>query len=124
MNKFKKLPDAEFEVMSALWQLNGDATASQILVAIKHGKQWKVQTLISLLNRLIGKGFLSTQKEGKERYYTPLVSLEEYLNFETTSFLKQYHNNSFASFFKAFYNDQKYSDEEIQKMLDLIKNKN
>jgi len=36
----------------------------------------------------VEKGFLSSEKQGKERFYSPLVEREEYLRQETGRFVK------------------------------------
>lgn len=44
-------------------------------------RKWKAPTVISLMLRLVERGFLRTEKNGKERIYFPLIKKEEYLKF-------------------------------------------
>ena len=87
------------------------------------GKQrkWKAQTVNSLLLRLVKRGFLRTEKKGKERMYFPTVSKEDYLKFETGNFLKQYHNNSFLNLVNTLYSDNSLTDEDIDELLQWVK---
>jgi predicted transcriptional regulator len=55
---------------------------------VKPYRGWKKQTVFTLLNRLVEKGFLSSTKTGKERYYEPLVEREDYLRQETGRFVE------------------------------------
>ena len=72
----RKLPDAEFDIMTAVWELDAPVAANTVL---KHlGKTWKIQALISLMLRLVEKGFLQTEKIGRERLYYPLVETVKY----------------------------------------------
>jgi predicted transcriptional regulator len=118
--KFKKLPDAELDVMKVVWANTPPITAGMIMQ--KHGNAigWKVQTAISLMLRLVERGFLRTEKTGKERVYFPLVAEDDYLRFETENFLKQFHNNSFLNLVTTMYNDKALSDEEIAVLRKLL----
>jgi predicted transcriptional regulator len=114
MDKMKKLPAAEFDVMKAVWDNEPPLTSS---IIIKHlGNSWKAPTLITLMNRLTERGFLRSEKNGKERTYFPLISREDYLKFETDSFMKIFHNNSIAGFMSALFGDRKPSDDEMDKI--------
>lgn len=120
MEEMKRLPDSEFEVMKAVWQHEPPVTTSMLMKDIGNEKGWKVPTLISFLKRLIRKGFLRTEKLGKERTYFPLVEKDEYLHYETEHFMKSYHGNSFLSLMHTFYEGKKLKKEEIQELKKLL----
>jgi len=86
-------------------------------------KEWKTPTAISLLLRLVERGFLRTEKNGKEREYYPIITREEYLKFETQNFIKIYHENSFASFVSTFYDNAKISGIDIEEIIKMVKEK-
>ena len=111
----KKLPDAEFEVMKAVWDTA--APMSVNAVAKRMDKNWKIQTLISLMHRLIDRGFIRTEKIDNERFYYPIVTREEYLKFETGNFVKQYHENSFMNLVTTLYDNKGLSDNDIDELL-------
>ena len=96
-----KLPEAEFDVMRAVWALEPPVTTHQLMKQMGEAKGWKITSLITLLNRLIERGFLRSEKEGKERNYYPIIEQKEYLQFETQAFLKRVHNSSLPSFMQA-----------------------
>lgn len=97
MSTIKKLPDAEFEIMKVVWANEPPITSSIIMEQLGKDKDWKAQTILTLMVRLVERGFLRTEKNSKERLYFPLISKEEYLKFETRSFMERFHGNSFAS---------------------------
>ncbi len=113
----QRLPDAEFDVMKAVWSLNPPFTASQALSALDGEREWRVQTVITLLGRLVERGFLRTEKHGKDRIYVPSVSKEVYLAFETGNFIRQYHSNSFTSLVSALHSGSAISDEDASVLL-------
>ena len=88
------LPDAEYDVMTVIWDQPSPITSIQVTALIKPNKNWKTQTVLTLLSRLTKRVYLKSEKIGKELHHTPLVSKAEYLEAETGSFIKKYHGNS------------------------------
>ena len=113
MKPTKRLPDAEFEIMHIVWQNTPPMSTNQIISCLDSSKTWKPQTVLTLLVRLIDKGFLHSEKNGKERTYAPLVSQKDYLNTETSSFFDKLHKNSIRSLVSTLYDGKKLTNEEI-----------
>lgn len=118
-----KLPDAELDVMLAIWSVEAPATSPKLMKAIGLERGWKAPTLISFLNRLCDKGFIESYKTGKERCYTPLVDREEYLQRTTIRFVEQYHSGSVANFLSSLYRGKKLNNEDIEALLAWLKEK-
>ena len=116
METMKKLPDAEFEIMKVVWAKEAPVTTNTIMNELGHKKKWKIQTVVSLMLRLVERGFLRSEKHGKERDYFPLVKKEDYLTFETGNFMKQFHDNSFLNLVSALYYDKALSDKDIDEL--------
>ena len=87
MDKMKRLPDAELEVMQAVWSLEPPVTAAE--VQQKAPSDWKATGVLTFLSRLCDKGFLSGEKEGRQNLYTPLITREAYLQRESRSFVER-----------------------------------
>jgi predicted transcriptional regulator len=121
MKNMKKLPDAEFEIMQVVWANEPPITTSEIMKQLGFEKEWKIQTVVSLMLRLTERGFLRSEKHGKERTYFPTVNQEDYLKFETGNFLKQFHNNSFLNLVTTVYDDEKLTDEDVAGLRELLK---
>jgi len=116
----KKLPDAEFEVMKIIWANDPPISSNMIMEQLGKEKEWKVPTAISLLLRLVERGFLRTEKNGKEREYYPIIDKEEYLKFETQNFMKIYHENSFASFVSTLYDNAEISKKDLAEIVKMV----
>ena len=97
----RRLPDAEFDIMNEVWRMDPPVTTHMLMETIGTEKCWKAPSLITLMNRLIERGFLRSEKTGKERRYYPLVDKSEYLRYETQNFLDRVHGGSVNSFFEA-----------------------
>lgn len=119
----KKLPDAEFEVMNAVWSGEAPVTTSFLMEAIGNDKGWKAPTLISFLVRLEGRGFVSSEKKGKERYYTPIADKATYTSLVINDFFKKYCDCSLINLLDSLYKDETLSDADIDELLLWLKSK-
>jgi len=117
MENIKKLPDAEFDIMKVVWANDPPITTNIIMEQLGNEREWKAQTVISLMLRLVERGFLRTEKNSKERTYFPMVSKEDYLKFETGNFIRQFHDNSFLHLVNTLYDDKALSDGDIDELL-------
>ena len=80
MGEIKRLPECEELVMSIVWCADEapDLAAVRKRVNARYGKEWKPQTVSTILCRLVKKGFLSMYRKGRYCYYVPLIEQEEY----------------------------------------------
>ena len=113
----KKLPDTEFEIMKVVWANEPPITTNMVMEQLGNERKWKAPTVISLMLRMVKKGFLRTEKNGKERTYFPQVAKEDYLEFETGNFMQMYHENSFLSLVNTLYDGKKLSEGDIEELL-------
>ena len=116
----KRLPDAEFEVMKAIWTYTPPVTTLEIMAKLKTEKNWKPQTVLAMLVRLIEKGFLNSERVGRERNYTPAIQEQDYMRIETGDFMKRYSVNSVGNLVKTLYNDQNLLPEDLQELKDWL----
>lgn len=123
MNLIKKLPDAEFEIMKVVWANEPPITTSIIMKQLGKEKEWKAQTILTLMVRLVERGFLRTEKTGKERSYFPLINKEDYLKFETGDFMERFHGNSFASLVTTLYEGKKIKDSDLDALTEWLKDR-
>ncbi|MBQ7345467.1 MAG: BlaI/MecI/CopY family transcriptional regulator [Oscillospiraceae bacterium] len=83
----RRLPDAELAVMQAVWACPVPVARAQIEKRIDH--PMALTTLLTLLSRLVEKGFLTVQKDGRNNLYTPTITQQEYLAGQSRRFLDQ-----------------------------------
>lgn len=67
---------AEWTIMRVLWTL-GSTSSKQIIEIVKKQSDWKENTIKTLLHRLVGKGFVSTQRQGRAFIYQAAVTEQE-----------------------------------------------
>lgn len=107
-----RLPDAELEVMKALWSLER-YPAHTGEIAARLDKSWKAPTLLKLLSRLEDRGFVAGTKEGRANGYTPLVEERDYLARESRSFLERVHGGSLSSLVASLYPEVSLTQEDL-----------
>lgn len=121
----KKLPDAELEVMKVIWHNPCPISTKEVkrLIDSETDNVWAQQTLQTLLNRLIAKGYLAKDKQGREYTYTPLVAEKDYVEYESEEFLKKMHGNSVVGLMQTLFDSKHISDEDISELEKLFRAK-
>ena len=116
----KRLPDGEFTILKVIWQLPNPTTSAQIMEKLGEDNHWKPQTLLTVLARLTEKGFLESVRKGRERQYTAIISEDEYIEVETSDFLKRYSGHSMGGLVKTLFSSNSLSDNELDELRSLL----
>ena len=119
MKNIRRLPDAELEVMQALWQCKPPATRTDVAAALPQDRPMAATTLLTVLTRLGEKGFLRTDKEGRRSLYTPLISQADYLSAQSRTFLQKVCGGSLPAFAAALC-DSGLTREELELLRELL----
>ena len=97
----RRLPDAELEVMQAVWACQPPVARADVEKILFQTHPMAMTTLLTLLTRLGDKGFLTIEKVGRRSYYTPCVSQEKYLASQSKSFVDKLCGGSISAFATA-----------------------
>lgn len=97
----RRLPDAELEVMQAVWACEPPASRADIQEILKDAHPMALTTLLTVLTRLADKGFVRIQKEGRSARYFPLVSRQDYLAHQSRRFVHKVCGGSLPAFAAA-----------------------
>lgn len=118
------LPNAELEVMMAVWEANKPVSRMEIEDLLDKSHNWAAPTILKFLSRLTEKGFLSCEAmaEGKKNLYTALVTEEEYLAFESDSVLGKFCGRSVKSLIANLYENNTISTSELDELQEFINN--
>ena len=115
----RRLPDAELEVMQALWACPSPAARSDMEAALSPHHPMAPTTLLTLLTRLSEKGFVDIRKDGRRSHYTALVSKEAYLAAQGRSFFQKLCGGSVSAFAVAL-SDSGLSREDLEELRALL----
>lgn len=115
------LTNAEEQIMKVLWRLE-KAFIRDLLSEFPDPKPAPT-TVITVLNRMIEKGFVSYRQCGNSREYYPLVKKSEYFTDHLNGLIKEFFNNSKEQFASFFTNETNISDEELMEIRNIINKK-
>lgn len=116
----KRLPEAEQEVMQALWACKAPAARTDIEDILFKTHPMAMTTLLTFLTRLNEKGFITIEKNGRRSYYTPRVTQEEYLASQSRNFFEKLCKGNLSTFANALC-DSGLSKEDIAELRTLLK---
>ena len=117
----KHLPQAEQDIMLALWAADGPVYRSYFDNALRADKNWADSTILSLLARLTEKGYIAVEKDGNRNLYRPLVSRQAYTAVENQSFLSRLHGSSLRHLVASMADANELSRADIEELEDLIR---
>ena len=112
-----RLPDAELEVMQALWQCEAPAPRADIEARLT--RPMAVTTLLTLLSRLGEKDFVTVEKEGRRSLYTPKIQENQYVAAQGRSFFHKLCGGSVPAFAAALC-DSGLSQEDLEELRRLL----
>ncbi len=115
MKYLQRLSDSEKEIMEVIWGLEEPVTTAILLDRFSH-KGWKIQTLSTFLTRLVEKGVLRVEKQGKSNVYAPALSPAEYRRREARQVVEELYHGSLPDFLTAFYGGGSVSPEELAEL--------
>lgn len=116
MNEFTKLPEAELEIMMIIWKSGKDVTSDYIMEKLNGKKAWGRTTVLNFLTRLVDRGFLTMSKEGRFNLYLPVVAQQEYLEYESKTFLEKMYQNSVKKLVATLYNSKNISKDDLEEL--------
>lgn len=119
--RLAKLPDAELDVMLALWSVDEPIKTSHILDIMNQEKNWSMSTLQALLARLQERGFVEVQKKSGHNYFLTLVKKEEYRMKETKTFIERLYGNSLPSLVATLIHSDTIDDADLEEIAQMLR---
>lgn len=117
----RRLPDAELEVMQAIWDCTPPVSRSDIEHILSKKHPLATTTILTLLSRLADKGAIRTEKNGRSNLYTPLISRQDYLAAQSKSFVEKLCGGDMQLFATALCGSG-LSKEDIEELRSLLEN--
>lgn len=122
MKRLIRITEAEWEVMDLVWSASPVA-ASDITRALGRKRQWALATVRTLLRRLVKKGAVEQQSEGKRYLYRPRLTKEECVRRESDSFLDRVLGRAPATTLLHLVSKADLSSEDIQELRRILRKK-
>ena len=78
----EKISEAELVVMEALWEASPQ-TANDVADRVTATRDWSLQTVKTLLSRLMAKDVIAADQDGRRFLYRPVIARDDYVASET-----------------------------------------
>ena len=118
MPAYISISESEWTVMKIIWS-EPSKTLQDILGSLKH-TGWSTTTIQTYLARLVKKGALATERQGKRYLYYPAVSERDCQLAESRTFLNRIYDGSLSQMVKGFVKSGSLSQEEWEELKNLI----
>lgn len=113
----QQISESELVLMRIIWENGGTALYSYIMEELEKDKnEWKKNTVLTLLSRLIEKGFLKTKKIGRRNEYVAIVEQQEYQTMQTHSFLDRVYGGDVKNLVSALLQQEMLSADELKEI--------
>lgn len=116
----KRLGDAELEIMLAVWGAEEPVTSGYVSDKLRHSRDWALPAVVTSLNRLVEKGFLKCEKQGRANLYAPLVSERNYKAQESRGVLTKLFGGSISGLAAALYDGKAMGEKEIGELREFL----
>lgn len=110
-----KISDSEWVVMRVFWA-RGEATSGEVISELEDETDWKPKTIQTLIRRLVQKGALDFEKQGREYLYRPTIEEKACEQAASRQFIDRVFAGKLAPFLANFVEQSNYSDEEIDQL--------
>lgn len=114
------ISDAESLVMEVLWQGSGSVPAEEVVAALVSQQQWQEATVKTLLNRLLKKGAVSAEKDGRRYLYSAVLEREHWVSSQSSGMLDRLFGGRVAPLVAHFGKHRRLSKTDIADLKRLI----
>ena len=122
MDKPPRISESEWMVMRVLWA-RSPLTANEVVEQLTGKTKWKPKTIKTLIDRLVKKGAVKFEKEGRRYRYYPAVGRDECIATERQSFVRRVYGRTTKPMLAAFLEDAELSADDISELKEILEQK-
>ena len=113
----QQISESELVLMKIIWKNGGLALYSYIMEELeKDGNEWKKNTVLTLLSRLVEKNFLKTGKIGRRNEYRAVVAEQEFQANQTRNFLDKVYEGNVGGLVSTLLQQDILSEAELKEI--------
>ena len=113
------ISDAEHAVMEVVWA-DHPLTAADVCDAVCEERGWSIPTVKTLLSRLVAKGALATEPDGRRFLYSPLIQRSAYVGKESRRLVERLFGGRAAPLFAHLAENEALSADDIAEIERLL----
>jgi len=117
-----QISDAEWIVMNLIWS-SSPIEAADIIDRIAADNDWSPATVKTMLHRLVRKGALATEQNGKKYVYTPAVRRDACVRQASRSFLERVFGGDATPALIHFVKTSKLTEKDVEEIRALFDKK-
>ena len=114
-----RISGAESQVMEAVWG-KGPLAADEIVAEVGAPQGWGEATVKTLINRLLKKKAIASEREAGRTRYRPLVSRPDYVSVESQGLLDRLFGGQLAPLVQHYAEHRALSADEVARLKKLI----
>lgn len=118
---YEKLPEAELDVMLALWKFSEPVRTSVLLGELSGQRSWTLSTLKVLLGRLVEKGYVEVTRDRRFTLYRALLPEAEYRQGETRGLARRFYEGSVKTMIAQLVQEEPLTAQEIRELEEILK---
>ncbi len=115
----ERISDAEHAVMEVLWH-KSPQTAAEVCDHLCALRDWSIPTVKTLLARLVSKGALATEPDGRRFLYTPLLERSDYVGTESRRLVERLFGGRAAPLFAHLAQSEALTEQDIAEIERLL----
>lgn len=114
-----QISEAESAVMDVLWRKHPLA-AEDVVAALAASRDWQDATVKTLLNRLLRKGAIRAEKDGRRYFYSPVLERNDWVLGESEGLLDRLFGGRVAPLVAHFSAHRKLSRKDVAELRRLL----
>jgi BlaI family transcriptional regulator, penicillinase repressor len=114
-----QISEAESAVMDVLWRRQPLA-ADEVAAELAPLRGWQEATVKTLLNRLLTKGAIRAEKQGRRYLYAPVLKREDWVLDESQGLLERLFDGRVAPLVAHFSTHRRLSRKDIAELRRLL----
>ncbi len=115
-----QISEAEAVVMEVLWKKHPQGADEVVAALAKKGSDWAEPTVKTLLNRLLNKGAIEAERDGRRYRYSPVLAREAWMAQQSDGLLHKLFGGRVAPLVAHFSERGKLSEADIAELKKLI----
>ncbi|MFT3761191.1 MAG: BlaI/MecI/CopY family transcriptional regulator [Pseudoxanthomonas sp.] len=113
------ISEAEAVVMEVLWQRHPQ-NADEVVATLSERSDWAEPTVKTLLNRLLNKGAIRAERDGRRYLYSPVLAREAWVAQQSEGLLQRLFGGRVAPLVAHFSERGKLTEADIAELKRLI----
>ena len=114
-----QISEAESVVMDVLWAQH-PLGADDVVSALSKQQDWQEATIKTLLNRLLNKGAITAERDGRRYLYSPSIKREDWVLEASRGLLDRLFDGRVAPLVAHFSEHRKLSRTDIAELRKLL----